>query len=64
MDTPLTSSRSGGMTPFIVQINFDIPLFEGKIDAIFLETWLPFLSYVPSPCQKLVGFSLCTKYRG
>ena len=26
------SSLSGGTTPFKVQINFDIPIFEGQID--------------------------------
>jgi hypothetical protein len=26
-------SSSGGTTPFKVQINFDIPIFEGQIDA-------------------------------
>jgi hypothetical protein len=31
-------------TPFKVQVNFDIPLFEGLIDAVFLvsHTWIPF----------------------
>jgi hypothetical protein len=28
-----TSSSSGGATPFKVQINYDIPIFEGQIDA-------------------------------
>ena len=27
-------------TPFKVQVNFDIPLFEGKIDADALNNWL------------------------
>jgi hypothetical protein len=27
-------------TPFKVQVNFDIPLFEGQIDANALEKWL------------------------
>jgi hypothetical protein len=26
-------SHSGGATPFKVQVNFDIPIFDGKIDA-------------------------------
>jgi hypothetical protein len=30
-------------TPFKVQVNFDIPLFEGQIDADALETWLNIL---------------------
>jgi hypothetical protein len=30
-----SSSRGhfGGTSPFMVQVNFDIPVFEGKIDA-------------------------------
>jgi hypothetical protein len=28
-----TSSSSGGTAPFKVQINFDIPIFEGQINA-------------------------------
>ena len=27
------NSHSGGTTPFKVQVNFDIPVFEGQIDA-------------------------------
>ena len=35
-----TSSRFGDATPFKVQVNFDIPLFESNIDADALDTWL------------------------
>jgi hypothetical protein len=37
-----TSSRSHfrGTLPFKVQVNFDIPIFEGQIDADALEKWL------------------------
>ena len=35
-----TSSRFGDETPFKVQVNFDIPLFEGKINADALNNWL------------------------
>jgi hypothetical protein len=38
-----TSSSSGGATPFKVQINFDIPIFEGQIDADGVNTWLNLL---------------------
>jgi hypothetical protein len=38
-----TSNHFGGVTPFKVQVNFDIPLFEGKIDANALEEWLNLL---------------------
>ena len=36
-DTPSTSSHFGGVTPFKVQVNFDIPLFEGNTDSDSLE---------------------------
>ena len=39
-DAPATSSRFRDATPFKVQFNFDIPLFEGKIDAEALQNWL------------------------
>ena len=35
-----TSSRFGDATPFKVQVNFEIPLFEGNIDADALDNWL------------------------
>jgi hypothetical protein len=38
-----TSSSNGGATPFKVQINFDIPIFEGQIDADVVEKWLNLL---------------------
>jgi hypothetical protein len=38
-----TSSSSGGATPFKVQINFDIPIFEGQIDADVVDKWLNLL---------------------
>jgi hypothetical protein len=38
-----TSSHFRGATPFKVQVNFDIPLFEGQIDADALENWLNML---------------------
>ena len=34
------SSWFGDATPFKVQVNFDIPLFEGKIDVDALDNWL------------------------
>jgi hypothetical protein len=37
------SSSSGGTTPFKVQINFDIPIFEGQIDADVVDKWLNLL---------------------
>ena len=38
-----SSSHSGSMPPFKVQINFNIPIFEGQIDADALEKWLNLL---------------------
>jgi hypothetical protein len=37
------SSSSGGAAPFKVQINFDIPVFEGQIDAEGVDKWLNLL---------------------
>jgi hypothetical protein len=37
------SSSSGGNAPFKVQINFDIPIFEGQIDANVVDKWLNLL---------------------
>jgi hypothetical protein len=37
------SSSSGGAAPFKVQINFDIPIFEGHIDADVVDKWLNLL---------------------
>jgi hypothetical protein len=34
------SSLSGGAAPFKVQINFDIPIFEGPIDGDVVDKWL------------------------
>jgi hypothetical protein len=36
-------SSNGGTTPFKVQINFDIPIFEGHIDADVVDKWLNLL---------------------
>ena len=38
-----SSSHSGGATPFKVQVNFDIPIFEGQIDANVIDRWLNLL---------------------
>jgi hypothetical protein len=38
-----TSSSSGGTAPFKVQINFDIPIFEGQIDKDVVDKWLNLL---------------------
>jgi hypothetical protein len=38
-----TSSSRGHATPFKVQVNFDIPLFEGLIDADVVDKWLNLL---------------------
>jgi hypothetical protein len=38
-----SNSHSGGATPFKVQVNFDIPIFEGQIDADVVDRWLNLL---------------------
>jgi hypothetical protein len=38
-----TRNHFGGVTPLKVHVNFDIPLFEDKIDANDLEKWLNWL---------------------
>jgi hypothetical protein len=37
------SSSNGGVAPFKVQINFDIPIFEGQIEAYAIYKWLNLL---------------------
>jgi hypothetical protein len=37
------SSSSEGAAPFKAQINFDIPIFEGQIDAKAVDKWLNLL---------------------
>ena len=34
------NAKFGGQTPFKVQVNFDIPTFQGKIDADAIDDWL------------------------
>jgi hypothetical protein len=38
-----SSNHFGGTSPFKVQFNFYIPIFEGQIDADALEKWLNML---------------------
>jgi hypothetical protein len=38
-----SSGHFGGTLTFKVQVNFDIPIFEGQIDADALEKWLNLL---------------------
>jgi hypothetical protein len=38
-----TYSLRGGVAPFKVQINFDIPIFEGYIDVDVVDKWLNLL---------------------
>ena len=42
-DASASNSHSGGATPFKVQVNFDIPIFEGQIDADAVDRWLNLL---------------------
>ena len=43
LPTGEASSSSGHATPFNVQVNFDISLFEGLIDADVVDKWLNLL---------------------
>ena len=38
-----SSSHFGGATPFKVQVNFHIPIFEGQIDVDAIDRWLNLL---------------------
>jgi hypothetical protein len=42
-DTSSSSDHFGGTSPFKVQVNFDVPIFEGQIDADALEKWVNLL---------------------
>jgi hypothetical protein len=42
-DTSSSSRHFGSTSPFKVQVNFGIPVFEGQIDADALEKWLNLL---------------------
>ena len=42
-DASASSSSSGNATPFKVQVNFEIPIFEGQIDADAVDKWLNLL---------------------
>jgi hypothetical protein len=41
--TSSSSDHFGVTSPFKVQVNFDIPIFEGQIDANALDKWLTML---------------------
>jgi hypothetical protein len=40
-----SGNHFGGTSPFKVHVNFDIPIFEGQIDADALDKWLNLLEY-------------------
>ena len=42
-DASTSSGHSGSTPPFKVQVNFNIPIFEGQIDVDALEKWLNLL---------------------
>jgi hypothetical protein len=44
-------SHSGGATPFKVQVNFDIPIFDGQIYAYDIDRWLNLLEGYFSVCD-------------
>ena len=56
-----TSSRFRDATPFKVQVNFDIPLFEVHIDADTLNKWLNVLEgYLSVHNFSNTEYHLCT----
>ena len=42
-DASASNNHSGGATPFKVQVNFDIPIFDVQIDADVIDIWLNLL---------------------
>ena len=42
-DASASNSHSRGANPFKVQVNSDIPIFEGQIDADVIDRWLNLL---------------------
>ena len=42
-DASTSSNHFGGVAPFKVQVNFDIPLFKGQIDVDAFEKWVNLL---------------------
>ena len=52
-------SHSGGATPFKVQLNFDILIFDGQIDVDVVDRWLNLLEGYFSvhdffDCEKII----------
>ena len=41
-----SSSHYGVATPFKVQVNFDIPIFDGRIDTYTVDKWLHLLAWI------------------
>ena len=44
-DAFASNNHSGGATPLKVQVKFEIPVFEGQIDADVIDRWLNFLEW-------------------
>jgi hypothetical protein len=42
-EVPSISNHIGGVTPFKIQVNFDIPLFEFSINVDAFKKWLNLL---------------------
>jgi hypothetical protein len=58
-ETPSTTNHFGGATLFKVQVKFDIPLFEGNIDAYDLEKLLNMLKGYYFIKKNQASISLC-----
>jgi hypothetical protein len=61
LPTSDTSSSSRGATPFKVQINFDIPIFEGQIDTDVVDKWLNLLEVLGKGVDP--GFNATTMHQ-
>ena len=44
-DAYSSNNHYRGATPFKVQVKFDIPIFEGQIDAYAVDKWLNLLEW-------------------
>ena len=44
-NTSSSNKHSGGTNPFKVRVKFDIPIFEGRIDADVVDRWLNLLEW-------------------
>lgn len=61
-DPSSSNNHSRGATPFKVQVNFDIPIFEGLIDANVVDQWLNLLEAYFQFMNFLIRKILCLHF--